>query len=149
MRSREPTANFHLPEDPSVPIIMIGPGTGIAPFRGFLQQRDHLQQNGALLGDAMLFFGCRHPDRDYLYRNELEDYGRRGVAAVHAAFSRHEGSRTYVQDLITQQGDQIWSLIERGARIFICGGAHMEPDVRKALTAITSEDRRQQNDAAG
>jgi cytochrome P450/NADPH-cytochrome P450 reductase len=62
---REPTANFRLPEDPAQPIIMVGPGTGIAPFRGFLQQRDRLQQGGTKLGDAMLGCGCRHPDHDY------------------------------------------------------------------------------------
>jgi cytochrome P450/NADPH-cytochrome P450 reductase len=72
----------------------------------FLQQRDHLQQNGALLGDAMLFFGCRHLITD-CHRNELEDYGRRGVAWCITTF-RGTKVRTYVQDLITT-GDQIWS----------------------------------------
>lgn len=134
---REPTANFRLPHDPAQPIIMVGPGTGIAPFRGFLQQRDRLQLGGAALGDALLFFGCRHPDHDYLYRDELADYDRRGVATVYAAFSRHNGSQTYVQDLIAQEADRIWALIERGARIYICGdGARMEPGVRKALSSI-------------
>jgi cytochrome P450/NADPH-cytochrome P450 reductase len=147
---REPTANFRLPEDPSQPVIMVGPGTGIAPFRGFLQQRDGLQQSGTKLGDALLFFGCRHPDHDYLYRDELQDYDRRGVASVYAGFSRHEGSCTYVQDLIAQEADRIWDLIERGARIYICGdGARMEPDVRKALTSIYAKKTGcSQNDAA-
>ncbi|GAA4647603.1 cytochrome P450 [Pontixanthobacter gangjinensis] len=134
---REPTANFRLPEDHSQPVIMVGPGTGIAPFRGFLQQRDRLQQAGKNLGDALLFFGCRHPDHDYLYREELEDYDRRGVASVFAAFSRHDGSRTYVQDCIVEHADRVWELIEQGARIYICGdGAKMEPDVRGTLASI-------------
>ncbi|MDN3646222.1 cytochrome P450 [Pontixanthobacter aestiaquae] len=137
---KRPTSDFRLPDDLSRPIIMVGPGTGIAPFRGFLQQRDHLRKDGAELGDALLFFGCRHPDYDYLYREELEDYGKRGVADIFAAFSRHEGSRTYVQDLITREAERVWALIDQGARIYICGdGARMEPDVREALKAIYSE----------
>jgi cytochrome P450/NADPH-cytochrome P450 reductase len=137
---REPTANFRLPNDPAEPIIMVGPGTGIAPFRGFLQQRDRQKQSGAALGDALLFFGCRHPGHDYLYRDELEDYDRRGVVSVHTAFSRYEGSRTYVQDLIAQEADKVWGLIEAGARLYICGdGARMEPDVRKTLTSICAD----------
>ncbi len=147
---REPTANFRLPNDPSQPIIMVGPGTGIAPFRGFLQQRDMLQQTGTTLGEALLFFGCHHPDHDYLYRDELADYDRRGVASVHTAFSRHDGSRTYVQDLIAQQADRIWAQLERGARIYICGdGARMEPDVRRALASVYAQKANcSQSDAA-
>ena len=134
---RKPTAKFRLPEDPATPILMVGPGTGLAPFRGFLQQRDRLQQKGAKLGEAHLFFGCRHPEHDYLYREELAEFHERGIANVHAAFSRHGTERTYVQDLIGRQADNVWSMIEAEARIYICGdGANMEPDVRRALMAI-------------
>ncbi len=146
---RKPTSNFRLPGNPETPIIMIGPGTGIAPFRGFLQQRDHQMKQGTNLGSAMLFFGCRHPDHDYLYRSELEDFDQRGIAQVLTAFSRHDGSRTYVQDLIAQEAGHVWSLIEQGARIYICGdGSRMEPDVRKALMAIYSEKTGEADDAA-
>lgn len=139
---RKPTANFRLPQDPATPIIMIGPGTGIAPFRGFLQQRDHLQQEGAQLGQALLFFGCRHPDHDYMYRDELEDFHERGIAEVHTAFSRHDGKKAYVQDLIAEQADTVWDMIEAGARIYICGdGARMEPDVRRTLTRICMDKK--------
>ena len=134
---RKPTANFRLPDDPAAPIIMVGPGTGVAPFRGFLQQRDHLQSQGAKLGEAHLFFGCRHPDHDYLYRDELADFHERGIATVHAAFSRAEAEKTYVQHLISEEADALWPMIEGGARIFICGdGAQMEPDVRRAFMEI-------------
>ncbi|MEP1423087.1 MAG: cytochrome P450 [Erythrobacter sp.] len=139
---RKPTANFRLPDDPAKPIIMIGPGTGIAPFRGFLQQRDFLQHQGAELGHALLFFGCRHPDHDFMYREELADFHERGIATVHTAFSRHEGAKTYVQDLIVQQADIVWDMIDAGARIYICGdGAKMEPDVRRALSQICMDKR--------
>src|SRR3954447_1753194 len=69
---RETKAGFRLPDDPAVPVIMIGPGTGLAPFRGFLQERAHRKTQGAKLGPAMLFFGCRHPDQDFLYADELK-----------------------------------------------------------------------------
>lgn len=139
---RKPTADFRLPDDPKTPIIMVGPGTGIAPFRGFLQQRDHLQMQGTELGEALLFFGCRHPDIDYLYREELTDFHERGIAKVHTAFSRFDGQKTYVQDLITQQANAVWEMIKAGGRIYICGdGAQMEPDVRRALATICAEKK--------
>lgn len=139
---RKPTARFRLPDDPETPIIMVGPGTGIAPFRGFLQQRALLKEQGQELGDAMLFFGCRHPDHDFLYREELEAFDAAGIVDLRTAFSRAEGSRHYVQDLIGAEADRVWDMIERGACIYICGdGARMEPDVRKRLMAICAEKR--------
>lgn len=139
---RKPSVDFRLSDDPKIPIIMVGPGTGIAPFRGFLQQRAYLKEQGAKLGEAMLFFGCRHRDHDYLYREELEQFDADGIVNLHAAFSRDEGSRAYVQDLIEEQAEKVWSLIEQGARIYVCGdGAKMEPDVRKRLVAICAEKR--------
>lgn len=146
---RKPTAAFRLPNDPSTPIIMVGPGTGIAPFRGFLQQRAHLHEQGDELGEAVLFFGCRHPDVDYLYREELMDFQERGVATVHTAFSRNGAEKTYVQDVIADQADKLWSMIEAGARIYVCGdGARMEPDVRRALMEICRVKRGCDSDQA-
>ena len=139
---RKPTAEFRLPADPATPIIMVGPGTGIAPFRAFLQQRAIDRGEGKTLGKAMLFFGCRHRDHDYMYREELETFAAEGLVELHTAFSREEGGRAYVQDLIAREADAVWSLIEAGARIYVCGdGAKMEPDVRRALTAICAEKR--------
>ncbi|WP_394729208.1 bifunctional cytochrome P450/NADPH--P450 reductase [Altererythrobacter sp. GH1-8] len=139
---RKPTGKFRLPEDAATPIIMVGPGTGIAPFRGFLQQRAMLKEQGETLGDAMLFFGCRHRDHDFLYRDELEAFDRNGIVSLHTAFSREDSRRRYVQDLIAKEADRVWALIEQGARIYVCGdGARMEPDVRKALTAICAARR--------
>ena len=146
---RATSDNFHLPGDPSVPVIMVGPGTGIAPFRGFAQERAHLKEQGTDLGPAMLFFGCRHPDHDYIYREELEGYADAGIFDLHVAFSRAEKEKVYVQDLIRQQRDRVWDLIEAGARIYVCGdGARMEPDVRRALTLMYIEEKDASAEAA-
>jgi cytochrome P450 / NADPH-cytochrome P450 reductase len=137
---RQTKAGFRLPDDASVPIVMIGPGTGLAPFRGFLQERAALKANGATLGPAMLFFGCRRPDQDYLYAEELKSFAASGIAELHTAFSRAEGPKTYVQNLVSAQKERVWSLMEEGAIIYVCGdGGKMEPDVKAALVAIYRE----------
>ncbi len=134
---RETKAGFRLPDDSSRPIIMIGPGTGLAPFRGFLQERAARRGKGATLGPAMLFFGCRHPDQDYLYAGELKTFASDGIAELHVAFSRGDGPKTYVQHLIAAEQDRVWSLIAAGAVIYVCGdGSKMEPDVNAALRSI-------------
>src|SRR3954470_3497279 len=137
---RETKAGFRLPEDASIPIIMIGPGTGLAPFRGFLQERAALKARGTTLGPSMLFFGCRHPDQDYLYADELKGFEAGGITELHTAFSRAEGPKTYVQNLLTIHKDRVWALIEQGVIIYVCGdGGKMEPDVKAALLAMYSE----------
>jgi cytochrome P450/NADPH-cytochrome P450 reductase len=137
---RETKAGFRLPADPAAPIIMIGPGTGLAPFRGFLQERTALKAKGASLGPAMLFFGCRHPEQDYLYADELKGFAADGVTELHTAFSRGKGPKTYVQNLIATEKDRVWALIEQGAIVYVCGdGGKMEPDVKATLVAIYRE----------
>ena len=137
---RETKAGFRLPDDPSVPVIMIGPGTGLAPFRGFLQERAHRKAQGAKLGPAVLFFGCRHPDQDFLYADELKAFAADGITELHTAFSRGDGPKTYVQHMVAAQKDRVWSLIEQGAIVYVCGdGGKMEPDVKAALVAIYRE----------
>lgn len=137
---RETKAGFRLPEDASVPIIMIGPGTGLAPFRGFLQERADRKTKGATLGPAMLFFGCRHPEQDFLYADELKAFAASGITELHTAFSRADGQKTYVQHLVAAQKDKIWSLIEQGAITYVCGdGGKMEPDVKAGLVTIYRE----------
>jgi cytochrome P450 / NADPH-cytochrome P450 reductase len=137
---RETKAGFRLPDDASKPIIMVGPGTGLAPFRGFLQERAARKTKGATLGPAMLFFGCRHPDQDYLYADELKGFAADGIVELHVAFSRADARKTYVQDLIAAQKDRVWSLVENGAIIYVCGdGGKMEPGVKAALVAIYRE----------
>src|SRR4030081_3311865 len=137
---RETRAGFRLPDDPAVPIIMVGPGTGLAPFRGFLQERAALKAKGASLGPAMLFFGCRHPDQDFLYADELKGFAVGAITELYTAFSRGEGPKTYVQNLVAAQSERVWTLIENGAVIYICGdGGKMEPDVKAALVSIYRE----------
>lgn len=138
---RETKAGFRLPNSPSVPIIMVGPGTGLAPFRGFLQERAAMKAKGQSLGPSMLFFGCRHPDQDFLYADELKGFADQGITELHVAFSRADTPKSYVQDLIAAQKDKVWKLIEAGAIIYVCGdGGKMEPDVKRVLMNIYREN---------
>ncbi|MGJ8562283.1 MAG: bifunctional cytochrome P450/NADPH--P450 reductase [Alphaproteobacteria bacterium] len=138
---KQPSTPFRLPADPSVPVIMIGPGTGVAPFRGFIQERRAQKEAGATLGESMLFFGCRHPDHDFLYEDELKQADKDGIIALHPAFSRLTSDRVYVQDLVRQQEPKIWKLIKEGAIIYVCGdGAAMEPDVKRALMNLYASE---------
>jgi cytochrome P450/NADPH-cytochrome P450 reductase len=88
----------------------------------------------------MLFFGCRHPDQDFLYAEELKAFETGGITELHTAFSRAQAPKTYVQNLVAAQRERVWSLIESGAIIYVCGdGGKMEPDVKAALVAIYRE----------
>ncbi len=132
---RTPQSNFQLPENKETPVIMVGPGTGIAPFRGFLQQRRMLKQQGTNLGEAHLYFGCRHPKLDYLYQEELKQSEQEQLVSVHTAFSRlDDQKKTYVQDLIKKDGDYLISLLDQGAYLYVCGdGSKMAPAVEQTL----------------
>ncbi len=139
---QKPTMAFRLPEDPKTPVIMIGPGTGLAPFRGFVQDRRLKKSSGKKLGDAMLFFGCRHPSHDFIYKDELENAAKNGLIDLHVAFSRKTKKKAYVQDLLQAQAKKVWSLIQDGAIIYVCGdGAGMEPGVKRELAAIYSNEK--------
>lgn len=130
-------SGFSLPADPQTPIVMVGPGTGLAPFRGFLQERRALKESGSELGPALLFFGCRRANEDYLYRSELEQFESEGLVTLHVAFSRQGRKKTYVQHRIAERGDEVWSLLERDAIVYVCGdGSRMEPAVREALAEL-------------
>ena len=132
-------SHFRLPEDPLTPIIMVGPGTGLAPFRGFLQERAAQKARGSAIGPSMTFFGCRHERQDYIYREELEAFAEQGVTELHVAFSRMGATKIYVQDLMREKADRVWSLLQKGAIVYVCGDASkMEPDVKRALTEIVA-----------
>ncbi|TAJ42690.1 MAG: cytochrome P450 [Reyranella sp.] len=146
---KETKVGFRLPVDPAAPIVMIGPGTGLAPFRGFLRERAALKAQGRVLGPAMLFFGCRHPAQDFIYADELKEHAGAGIVQLHVAFSRHDGKKAYVQDLLKQQAAALWMLIEQGAILYVCGdGGRMEPDVKRTLMAMY-RDRTGNDEAAG
>jgi sulfite reductase (NADPH) flavoprotein alpha-component len=125
--------NFRLP-DHDTPVIMVGPGTGIAPFRAFLQERD----NAGATGQNWLFFGNPHFTQDFLYQVELQDYLKRGVLAkLDVAFSRDQAQKVYVQDKLLAKGAEVWNWLQQGAHFYICGdGSKMARDVHEALVQI-------------
>lgn len=138
---KEPISNFRLPEDPTTPVIMIGPGTGLAPFRGFIQERRHHKNAGKKLGEAMLFFGCRHPHQDFVYQDELERAAQDDLIELHTAFSRRAKTKVYVQQRLEEQASKVWALIQKGAIIYVCGdGANMEPSVKEALITMHTKE---------
>ncbi|MBS2969526.1 cytochrome P450 [Metabacillus sp. KIGAM252] len=132
---REPQNGFERPANPETPIIMVGTGSGVAPFRGFLQGRRALQDQGCKLGEAHLYFGCRNSKLDFLYEQELKEAEKDGLVFLHTAFSREESSaQTYVQHLIKEHASELLSLLEKNAHLYICGdGSKMAPDVEGAL----------------
>jgi sulfite reductase (NADPH) flavoprotein alpha-component len=134
----QPSHGFRLPFDNSVPIIMVGPGTGIAPFRAFLQERRAIQA----AGKSWLFFGDQRAEYDFLYQQELEGYVHDGTLKfLDTAFSRDQSEKTYVQHRILQRRAEIWSWLERGAHIYVCGDAkRMAVDVDAALRQIVAEE---------
>ncbi|MET1029621.1 bifunctional cytochrome P450/NADPH--P450 reductase [Domibacillus tundrae] len=131
---RTPESRFQLPEDPEMPIIMVGPGTGVAPFRGFLQARAAMKQEGKSLGEAHLYFGCRN-EADFVYREELEQHEKNGIMTLHTAFSRKEGvPKTYVQHVMAKDAEMLIRILDQGGRLYVCGdGSEMAPDVENTL----------------
>jgi len=132
-------STFRLPSDPSKPIIMIGPGTGIAPMRAFLQERQYQKQTQQVhVGPAILYFGCKHRSKDYLYQHELETFQKEGVLTqLHLAFSRDQERKVYVQHLLQENMAETWKMVdENGAYIYICGGIKMGHDVSETLKKI-------------
>lgn len=146
------TANsFHLPDDPLVPIVMVGPGTGIAPFIGFLQHREKLQEQypEGHFGVTWLFFGCRHKDRDYLFRDELRHFQKLGILTyLKVSFSREapgqgEGAPVkYVQDNLLLHGKQMaQALLQEQGHLYVCGDAkNMAKDVNDTLVEIITKE---------
>ncbi|MGY1592128.1 bifunctional cytochrome P450/NADPH--P450 reductase [Geodermatophilus sp. SYSU D00708] len=138
---REPTIAFRPPADPDVPMVMVGAGTGLAPFRGFLQERAAQQDQGVPVARSLLVFGCREPGSDLLYADELLDFQQRGLVRVENAFSRQDGRPCrYVQDAILDCADEVWELLQQGAVVLVCGNAAtIAPGVRAALVRVFRE----------
>lgn len=131
------SAHFHLPADDTTPLIMIGPGTGIAPFRAFLEERE---ARGAT-GKNWLFFGDQHQSSDYLYRDQINAWCENGVLTeLSLAWSRDGAEKVYVQNLIEDAGDKVFSWLEQGAAIYICGDAsRMAVDVEATLLRVITK----------
>ena len=132
-----PTRSFVLPEDGSKDIIMVGPGTGIAPFRAFLQQREINGDSGR----NWLFFGDWTEEGEYLYRDEMGEWNDKGTISKHdLAWSRQGSEKVYVQHLMKKNGEEIWNWIDEGAYFYVCGDKqYMAKDVHSTLIEICSE----------
>jgi sulfite reductase (NADPH) flavoprotein alpha-component len=126
--------HFRPPEDLSVPVIMVGPGTGIAPFRAFLQEREALSAPGR----SWLFFGDRNRATDFLYEEEINGWRERGVLhRLDTAFSRDQAEKVYVQHRMMENADELWRWLEEGAYFYVCGDAsRMAKDVDDALHRV-------------
>jgi len=141
---------FSLPQDLERPVVMVGPGTGVAPFRGFLQRRRRALAARAAAGveaappagEAWLFFGCRSSEEDYLYREDLEGFAGDGtLTRLELAFSREQAEKVYVQHRMLEHAEALRRLIfEEGGYVFVCGdGARMAKDVHAALVQIAGD----------
>lgn len=129
--------NFKLPEDPSTPIIMVGPGTGIAPFRAFVQHREEMGASGP----NWLFFGDRHFQTDFLYQAEWQDALKKGnLTRMDVAFSRDQKNKMYVQHRMLERSAEFYAWLQDGAHVYVCGDEkHMAHDVHDALLKIVRE----------
>ena len=132
-----PNSNFRVPADDNLPMIMVGPGTGIAPFRAFLQERQARKASGK----NWLFFGDRNAATDFIYREEIETMQASGLLTrLDLAFSRDQAEKVYVQDRMKQNGAELFAWLEQGGYFFVCGDAYrMAKDVDQALHEIIRE----------
>ncbi|QUM86560.1 assimilatory sulfite reductase (NADPH) flavoprotein subunit [Moritella sp. 28] len=129
--------NFRLPSNDDTPVIMIGPGTGIAPFRAFVQERDVREA----AGNNWLFFGNQHFTDDFLYQTEWQGYLKSGLLTkMDVAFSRDQAEKIYVQDRLRENAAELYAWLEQGAHIYVCGdGDRMAKDVNEALIEVVAE----------
>ena len=156
------TADFKLPKDHATPVVMVGPGTGLAPFRGFIQDRQAHRQAHGSSGEMVMIFGCRSKSYDYIYQKELEAAEADGtLTKLLCAFSRDQKEKVYVQHLVEQHQEMLWRmLVEEKGHFYICGdAANMAADVQAAvgkaferaggLSPARAEDKMQELKAAG
>ncbi|KAI8372096.1 hypothetical protein BD560DRAFT_369315 [Blakeslea trispora] len=135
-------SQFKLPRNPTVPIIMVGPGTGVAPFRGFVRERALQKKEGKPVGTSILFFGCRNSEQDFLYADEwpelFETLG--GESRLITAFSRETAQKVYVQHRLMEHGEEMWKLLEKGAYVYVCGDAKvMARDVNQTFVQFAQQ----------
>ncbi|KAL7273119.1 hypothetical protein RUND412_004040 [Rhizina undulata] len=138
------SSNFRLPSDPAKPIIMVGPGTGVAPFRGFIQERAALAEKGEKVGKTLLFFGCRRESEDFVYKEEWQEYASKlgDSFLLITAFSRDGPEKVYVQHRLAEHGKEVNELLQQGAYFYVCGdAANMAREVNTTLGKIISSER--------
>ncbi len=133
------TSEMHLPADPAAPVLMAGLGTGMAPFRAFIQERACLAAAGVAVGPMTLYFGARHRASEYLYGEELEAASAAGLLTLRLAFSRDTAKKVYIQHLMMEDGAALCAALNpRGAApqgaFYLCGPTWPEPDVEEAVT---------------
>lgn len=134
-------SNFKLPQDPATPIVMVGPGTGVAPFRAFIQERAQQVRSGMTVGKMLLFFGCRNRKEDFLYQDEWSEYKRDlgDLLDVDVAFSREGTTKVYVQHRLAARAEEVKLLLTKG-NFYLCGdAAHMARAVNEQLIALLGE----------
>ncbi len=132
-----PSHRFQLPDDGDTPMIMVGPGTGIAPFRAFLEERQAVNTRGK----NWLFFGDQSRATDFLYEEELRDFQQCGLLTrLDTAFSRDQAEKVYVQNRMLERARELWDWLEEGAHFYVCGDAkRMATDVDRALQQVIAE----------
>lgn len=134
-------STFRLPEDTTKPILMIGPGTGVAPMRALLQERAFQKKHGKKVGSNILYFGCRKAEWDFLYKDEMQAWQKDGtLTELYLAFSRAQKQKVYVQNLLKDHSQPTWDLLEQqGAYVYVCGAVQMGHDVGETLQSIVVE----------
>ena len=134
-----PSTTFHLPVQITTPLILVGAGSGIAPFRGFIQERALQIQAGRKVGPAYLFYGCRNHDIDYLHRDELEKWEALGAVVLKPAFSRDGSAVKYVQDRLWQDRKEVQQVFAQGAQVYICGSRKVGQSVKEITIKMTAD----------
>jgi sulfite reductase (NADPH) flavoprotein alpha-component len=138
--------HFSMPANPDAPMIMIGPGTGLAPFRAFVEERRVLGSKGR----NWLFFGEQHRATDFFYGDELNNYAKDGFLRLDLAFSRDQASKVYVQHRMQENAKDIWAWLQDGAEIFVCGDKErMAADVDRELHRIVETEGGRTPEEAG
>lgn len=145
-------STFKLPSNPATPIILVGPGTGAAPFRGFIREKIKQVENGANnIGEILFFYGCRNSTEDFIYKTEWVEYAKKldDKFKMITAFSRESEKKVYVQDKLLENATKVMDLLDKGAFFYVCGdAANMARGVQQALTKIYQEQKRVTEDIA-
>ncbi|ONH71555.1 hypothetical protein CAS74_004827 [Pichia kudriavzevii] len=138
-------STFKLPSNPATPVIMVGPGTGAAPFRGFIREKVKQVENGNRVGDILFFFGCRNSTEDFIYKEEWTEYSKKldSKFSMVTAFSRETEKKVYVQDKILENSARVVQLLDQGAFLYVCGDAsNMAKGVQQTLVKVYQTEKK-------